>query len=331
MILSVARTAICVCLLSLSLESALVCAASLYPDSLKDQLQDSDRDGVINPRDLCPNTPSGSAIDNQGCALTNTVHYNVRFQAQFDTNQYQLNDHFHSQLATLADTLNKHPDSLIYIEGHTDSQGSPRYNLLLSKKRADALADLLITRFQIAPKRIIPLGYGQQRPIVADATSASNHQNRRVIARILTPLKNDLIDSWRMPFRLNQYHLSKRQKQLLQPFILTLLQQPDSLVLIQGHTDSSGQTQHNMRLSQQRAEQVAGYLEKEYVIDEQRIMTQGYGATQPMVDNDTAHHRQQNRRVKIRLLERLQESKQVTLPKWTIWSVDELENPAQTN
>ncbi|WP_082825360.1 OmpA family protein [Marinomonas sp. TW1] len=328
---SIARNAILVCFIILFLGCASVNATSLYPSSIKSQLQDADRDGVINSRDLCPDTPQGSAIDNEGCALTNTVYHSVRFQAQFDTNQYQLDAPLHGQLAELADTLHTYPDSLIFIEGHTDRQGSPRYNLRLSKKRADALAALLVTHFQIAPTRIIPIGYGQQRPIAADTGSTDTERNRRVVARILTPTKGDTTTSWRLPFKLNQYRVSEQQKALLQPLVLRLIQQPEQLVLIEGHTDASGQFQHNMRLSQQRAEQVAGYLEQEHSINEQSIMALGYGANQPFVDNDTAYHRQQNRRVEVRLLEQLQVSQQVILPKWTIWSVDELENPRQSN
>lgn len=328
---SIARIAILVCFIILSLGCASVHATSLYPTSFKAQLQDSDRDGVINLRDLCPNTPHGSAIDNNGCALTNTLYHNVRFQAQFDTNQYQLDEPLHNQLAELAETLKTHPNSLICIEGHTDSQGSPYYNFLLSKKRADALAERLITHFHIAPERIIRIGYGQQRPVITHTGSADTKQNRRVVARILMPPKDDTGASWRIPFKLNQYRISEQQKTSLQPVALKLNQQPESLVLIAGHTDASGQYQHNMRLSQQRAEQVAKYLEKAYSISEHSILTLGYGATRPLVENDTADHRQQNRRVEVRLMEQMQVSQRVILPKWTIWSVDELENSPQSN
>jgi cysteine-rich repeat protein len=86
--------------------------------------------------------------------------------------------------------------------------------------------------------------------------------------------------------------------------VLDLLQKhPQVLKLeIQGHTSSEGGHDYNMRLSNDRAKAVYTWL-VEHGIDAKRLVSQGYGLTQPIVPNDTEPNRQKNRRVQFRLLE----------------------------
>ena len=67
-------------------------------------------------------------------------------------------------------------------------------------------------------------------------------------------------------------------------------------VEIQGHTDSAGDEQANLRLSQRRAEAVLQYLADEG-IDVARLNARGYGETEPRADNSTREGRAQNRRI----------------------------------
>lgn len=69
---------------------------------------------------------------------------------------------------------------------------------------------------------------------------------------------------------------------------------------VYGHTDSVGDSAYNMRLSQQRANAVASYLETRGVLS-QRVMTKGMGEDYPIASNDTDYGRSQNRRVEIKL------------------------------
>jgi outer membrane protein OmpA-like peptidoglycan-associated protein len=67
---------------------------------------------------------------------------------------------------------------------------------------------------------------------------------------------------------------------------------------VEGHTDSVGGDEYNLKLSEQRAGSVREYLEKAGVKPE-LITTEGFGKTQPLADNNTAAGRQKNRRVEI--------------------------------
>ncbi len=71
---------------------------------------------------------------------------------------------------------------------------------------------------------------------------------------------------------------------------------PDSYILIEGHTDASGSSDHNMTLSEQRAKSVAGFLQTQKV-SPSRIKTAWYGESQPKFPNDTEANKAQNRRV----------------------------------
>lgn len=78
-----------------------------------------------------------------------------------------------------------------------------------------------------------------------------------------------------------------------------LRSQPDTRVEIAGHTDSQGNDNFNLRLSQQRANSVRAYLIRNGVAAEQ-LSANGYGETQPVATNDTAEGRAANRRVEMR-------------------------------
>ncbi|HYW04509.1 MAG TPA: OmpA family protein [Gammaproteobacteria bacterium] len=73
-----------------------------------------------------------------------------------------------------------------------------------------------------------------------------------------------------------------------------------TLVHVAGFTDSTGSAQYNLRLSQQRAEAVAKYLESQGV-STARLIVRGYGEQYPVASNKTAQGRQQNRRVEVTL------------------------------
>ncbi|HKM36946.1 MAG TPA: OmpA family protein [Thiopseudomonas sp.] len=77
-------------------------------------------------------------------------------------------------------------------------------------------------------------------------------------------------------------------------------QYDQNTIEIIGHTDSTGAYQHNLNLSQRRAQSVADYLRNQGVSGN-RMSVRGVGPDQPVADNGSAQGRQQNRRVEINL------------------------------
>jgi OOP family OmpA-OmpF porin len=93
-------------------------------------------------------------------------------------------------------------------------------------------------------------------------------------------------------------------KGLLDTIAVVLRDHPEILKIeVQGHTDSRGQLEANLILSQQRAEAVIASLEKRG-IEAPRLTAKGYGSTRPLMSNVSSAGRQKNRRVEIHILER---------------------------
>jgi len=76
---------------------------------------------------------------------------------------------------------------------------------------------------------------------------------------------------------------------------------PNSVILVEGHTDSAGPEDYNMTLSQQRAQSVTNYLVGQG-IDSNRFTTKWYGENQPKADNSTTEGKAQNRRVELGII-----------------------------
>ncbi len=140
----------------------------------KNCLKDSDKDGVVDALDKCPNTPKGLEVNHFGCPIITTLRFN------FDFNKAKIKSIYIPQLEKIAKALKSNPKLKIEIDGYTDDIGSKTYNLKLSKKRAEAIKDILVKKYHINPKRIIVKGFGEAYPLVPNTTSTNRAINRRV-------------------------------------------------------------------------------------------------------------------------------------------------------
>ncbi len=104
-------------------------------------------------------------------------------------------------------------------------------------------------------------------------------------------------------FKVYSATLTLQAEEALDDAAQILLTSPGMRVEIAGHTDTSGSSELNIRLSQQRAESVMRYLAKRGVRIDQMV-AKGYGPAQPLASNDTPQGRAQNRRVEFRILRR---------------------------
>ena len=83
-------------------------------------------------------------------------------------------------------------------------------------------------------------------------------------------------------------------------YLLTVEEIPDSKLKISGYTDSSGNDDSNLKLSDRRAQSVRTYL-VDKGIGENRINAKGYGESNPIADNSTPAGRRKNRRVELKI------------------------------
>ncbi|MFT4564890.1 MAG: OOP family OmpA-OmpF porin [Gammaproteobacteria bacterium] len=144
---------------------------------------DDDRDGVPNHRDNCPDTRSGVRIDIYGCEIKDVINLpGVNFETGFDI--LLPGTEFVLQNATK--TLNKYPNLLIEVAGHTDDVGNDDSNESLSERRAKTVWAFLI-RYGVDESRLSFKGYGESLPIADNSTEEGRATNRRVELRLVNP------------------------------------------------------------------------------------------------------------------------------------------------
>ena len=97
----------------------------------------------------------------------------------FATDSASLNPQLRSDLFVLSDSLNKYPNSIVTVTGHTDNTGSAAYNQDLSERRAQSVASVLRSG-GVASGRLNVVGAGESRPIATNQTAEGRAQNRRV-------------------------------------------------------------------------------------------------------------------------------------------------------
>lgn len=97
----------------------------------------------------------------------------------FDLNQTSIRSQFAGTLESVALVLREFDQTIVQIEGHTDSQGADSYNQLLSERRASSVRDFLLNQ-GVESKRTRAMGYGERYPLASNDTSGGREQNRRV-------------------------------------------------------------------------------------------------------------------------------------------------------
>jgi outer membrane protein OmpA-like peptidoglycan-associated protein len=139
-------------------------------------------------------------------------------------------------------------------------------------------------------------GYGIGRYMDKQAEELKKDLEGAEIERVGEGIKITFREGIQFP--VNSSTLSEASKTNLTDLAETLKKYDDTNVLIEGHTDVTGTREHNMGLSEDRAESVAEFLEGLGVASK-RLTTEGYGPDQPVGDNKSDYGRQQNRRVEV--------------------------------
>ena len=132
-----------------------------------------------------------------------------------------------------------------------------------------------------------------QQPYQFNAQLSVNQAEQKVID---DALKNRIIE-----FESGSAILTVAGKKILDEMAVALNQVGTKKVKIIGHTDSSGDAEKNLVLSQQRAAAVQSYLVAKHIAAD-RLSAEGKGANQPIADNTTAEGRRKNRRIEFEVL-----------------------------
>jgi OOP family OmpA-OmpF porin len=139
---------------------------------------DSDKDGVTDNLDQCPNTPLGATVDARGC-------WTYEAKVLFDINSAQIKSEAYPMLQEAVLIMKKNLDLKVEVDGHADSTGAAAYNMTLSEKRAEAVKKYFVDQ-GIDPDRLTTKGFGITQPAADNKTKEGRAKNRRVE---LTPVQ----------------------------------------------------------------------------------------------------------------------------------------------
>lgn len=261
---------------------------------------DTDADGVPDRRDECPDTPTGVQVDKKGCPLDGDADGVPDYQDQCPTEAgtaatqgcpdrdndgvADKDDQCPDQAGTaalrgcpdsdgdgVADPQDQCPDTPAGVQ--VDANGCPM------DKDGDGVPD----NEDLCPNT----------PGTADNRGCPN-----LDAETLRLMEE------KVRFEFDQARVQDSYKQLLDSIVTALEKYPEHVLLIKGHADYIGSEEYNQALSEQRAQAVKDYLIERGVQNPDRLVTRGYGETQPLVQVNqrlsrrrTEAARAQNRRV----------------------------------
>jgi len=226
--------------------------------------KDSDNDGIIDNNDKCPNVPGVAKYE--GCPVPDTDK----------------------------DGINDENDKCPTVAGFAKYEGCP-----VPDTDKDGINDEEdkcpnqpgVARYQGCP--------------VPDTDGDSVNDEEDKCPKVAGPADNFGcpvigIKSYEIVFRTGSAVLLAKGKPILDTVVAYLKRNPDVEVTIDGHTDNIGSDKVNNPLSVRRAEATKKYLVSKG-INADRLVTAGFGSTQPVADNKTAEGRQKNRRIEIKI------------------------------
>ena len=235
--------------------------------------KDTDKDGVSDKYDKCPNTPTGVRVDSTGCALDSDgdgVPDNLdkcpdsQKGAKVDANGCEKD----TDGDGVADYMDKCPGTPAAAYGKVDINGCPL------DTDGDGIPD-----------------YQDNCPKIAGV--ASNNGCPEVKKEVKTLFQKALQG---IQFETGKADIKPISFPLLNQIANALILNPDYLIEVQGHTDNVGGSDYNINLSNDRAASVRLYLVDKGVTQD-RITSKGYGYNKPVASNKTKAGKAMNRRV----------------------------------
>lgn len=157
--------------------------ATPTPNQLADLL-DEDKDGVINARDLCPQTPAKADIDNDGCGTYIKTEEQLNLHILFANDSDQIQPAFLAQIREMSAFLESYPSTSIELRGYASKVGKAEYNMALSERRAKAVENALLEN-GVASDRVRIVGFGDTALEALGTDEISHAKNRKVVATVV--------------------------------------------------------------------------------------------------------------------------------------------------
>jgi outer membrane protein OmpA-like peptidoglycan-associated protein len=256
--------------------------------------KDTDGDGVKDRDDMCPGTPQGVTVDLNGCPVDTDLDGIPDYQddcpdvaglAQFNGCPDRDGDGIQDKddacpdtpgLEQFAGCPDRDGDGVIDADDECpDTPGLHEFNGC-----PDTDMDGIPDKDDVCPN---------------EAGIAELNGCPKILQVHLEKLEKA---EFGIQFEFAKATLAESSFETLDEVATILAEHPRYNLLIEGHTDSKGNDDFNMKLSRDRAASVEKYIESKG-IDEMRISSIGYGETKPIADNETEEGRAKNRRVEL--------------------------------
>ena len=263
------------------------------------KMKDEDKDGVSDKKDKCPGTPAGVAVDPTGCPLDKDGDGVPDYQDKCPDVKgvAALQGCPDRDGDGITDADDKCPD----VKGIAALQGCP-----------DADGDGVTDASDKCPDT--PSGVKVDAtgcPLDRDADGVPDYQDRcpdragpasnKGCPEVKAETKKRLQEATKfINFEFNKAVLLPSSYPTLKDLAAVMAEYPDYTLSIAGHTDSKGDDNYNLRLSDDRAASARTYMLSQAVPAE-RIVSHGFGETKPIADNATDAGRALNRRVEFDL------------------------------
>jgi len=242
--------------------------------------KDSDKDGVYDRGDLCPDTPAGQIVDDDGCPLDSDTDGvpdgwdqcpNTPRGATVDEYGCPWDEDLDMVLNGLDKCPETPPGALVDVDGCPfDTDG-------------DGYLDGIDRCPDTPPGAVV---------------------DDRGCSEIQEGIREGLLVLHNVYFDFNEDILRAESRPILDEVGLALLQRPGIKFEIQGHTDAVGDMEYNKELSDRRANTVLEYLLDNFPeLDASLYSARGLGEDRPIATNETPEGRQENRRVEFREIE----------------------------
>ena len=111
-----------------------------------------------------------------------------------------------------------------------------------------------------------------------------------------------VLDEERIQFAFDSARIEQTYRGVLDEVALRIKQSPDLILVMEGRTDATGDSEYNIRLGEKRAEAVLRYLVVEQGVPMHKVYKMSFGAASPIAANDTRDGRAQNRAVVLQLM-----------------------------
>lgn len=124
-------------------------------------------------------TSEAAAVRREG----NLLAISLKGDVTFDHNSATVRPGLYGEIDRISNVLIQYPQTVIRVEGHTDSTGSDTYNMNLSQRRAEAVKNLIVQR-GVPYNRVETMAFGESMPIAGNNTEAGRRMNRRVEIKV---------------------------------------------------------------------------------------------------------------------------------------------------